>query len=270
MLGINAGLAVWEGADAKTIQKMKTQNAKDAIYTESTTKKIENQSFGSSTGGASNSGAGSAVAEAPKAGPDKSCESAVGNAFLTCTFQGTSAAPAISALIGDNRINDIVGRMSGGKTLGDLAKGFKVEPTGSAIGSYVGSALGFPSSISNALAKHYGNIESIIGKDHPTFAMASYATKGSSLPGSKPGGSGELDFSKMMEGLLKQMNPEETTAGTPKENASEAVYRRLDLLPPDKIEANKDISLFVRIGHRYRKKTPSILSQEMDQPQGQR
>jgi hypothetical protein len=112
-------------------------------------------------------------------------------------------------------------------------------------------------------------IEAIVGNERGPMTGASYASKGS-LPDSKSGGAGEMDFSKMMESVLKQMNPEEISAGKSKENANEAVFRRLDLLPPDKIEANKDISLFVRIGHRYRKKTPSILSQEMDQPAGQR
>ena len=269
-LGINAGLAVWEGIDAKSIQKMKIQDAKNAVYTSNTTTRIENQSFGSSTGGASNSGAGATAAEAPKQKSDKSCDSAVGNAYLTCTFQGTNAAPAISALIGDNRLNNIIGRMTGGKTLGDLARGFKGEPSGSAIGNYVGSAFGFPSSVSNALAKHFEGIEKSFTKDRPVFTMANYSSKGSSHSDSKAGASGDLDFSKMMEGLLKQMNPEEASTAGAKEAPGEAVFRRLDLLPPDKIEANKDISLFVRIGYRYRKKTPSILSQEMDRPAGQR
>jgi hypothetical protein len=193
-----------------------------------------------------------------------------GNAYLTCTFQGSNAAPAISAVTSDTRVNDLIGKLTGGKTLGDLAKNFTGEASASSVGGYVAGALGFPAELGKGLGKQLEKIEAIVGNDRGPMTGASYASKGSSLPGSKSGGSGELDFSKMMEGLLKQMNPEETTAGNRKENASEAVFRRLDLLPPDKIEANKNISLFIRIGHRYRKKTPSILSREMDQPQGQR
>jgi hypothetical protein len=258
-LGIMTGLAIWEAADAKSIQNMKIEAAKNAVYVAGTTKRIENPSFGGSTGGAANSQTGASVQEAPSSAKGDPCQAATGNSYLTCTFQGTNAAPAISALIGDNRVNSIVGRMTGGKTLGDLAKGFRGEATPSAIGNYAGSAVGFPSNMASAFGKHLETVTAMIGKERGADPGGIYSSKGSSLPNSKPGGAGDLDFSKMMEGLLKQMNPEEAQTGATKEAASEAVFRRLDLLPAEKIENNRDISLFVRVGYRYRKKTPSIV-----------
>ncbi|NDG86205.1 MAG: hypothetical protein EBX52_14345, partial [Proteobacteria bacterium] len=63
------------------------------------------------------------------------------------------------------------------------------------------------------------------------------------------------DFNKIMGDLLKQMNPEAKDMKETKENPTEAVYRRLDLLPAHQIESNKDLSLFIRVGYRYRKKS---------------
>jgi hypothetical protein len=70
----------------------------------------------------------------------------------------------------------------------------------------------------------------------------------------------ELDFSKMMGNLLNQMGPEQM--GKNKEDPAELVFRKLDLLPAEKIEASKDISLFARIGYRYRKKNPALAEEQ--------
>jgi hypothetical protein len=52
---------------------------------------------------------------------------------------------------------------------------------------------------------------------------------------------------------MNQLNPDQKKNA--KEDPAETVFRKLDLLPAEKIEASKDISLFARIGYRYRKKT---------------
>jgi hypothetical protein len=43
-----------------------------------------------------------------------------------------------------------------------------------------------------------------------------------------------------------------------KTNAAEAVFRKLDLLPVEEIQQNKDISLFARIAYRYRKNSNNL------------
>jgi hypothetical protein len=145
--------------------------------------------------------------------------------------------------------------LTGGKTLGDLAKGFQGEPTGSNIAAYAANALGLPKAFGADFGKTLDEVTRLVGTERESMG-ASYASKGS--PNSSDSKSENLDFGKMMEGLLKQMSPEEAAKNDSKENPAEAVFRRLDLLPADKIESNKDISLFVRIGYRYRKKSSTI------------
>jgi len=104
---------------------------------------------------------------------------------------------------------------------------------------------------SSVLASAIDKLKDAVGAVPSSEHGAGYASASNSAPDS--GKSGETDFTKLMGDLLKQMNPE-GAKDTPKENVAEAVYRKLDLLPADKIESNKDISLFARVGYRYRKK----------------
>ena len=55
---------------------------------------------------------------------------------------------------------------------------------------------------------------------------------------------------------MGKLNPE--AAKDAKVDPSEQVFRQLELLPADKIEANKDISLFARVAFRYRKNTSNV------------
>jgi len=253
LLFVEMGMSIWEAADAKKIRQVKVDAAKaNALAAASSNAIVAN--FSNPMGGQQNQAPGAAISDAASSDPKDQCKSAQGNSYLTCTFQGSNEAPAIAALVGDSRVNRLMENLMGGKTLGDLAKSYDGDGSGASIGNHIASAFGMPGSMASALSTGMSLAEKATRGDSQELPGASYASKGSSPQDANK--AGEIDFSKMMEGLLKQMSPEEKAAVNP-QNASDAIFRKLDLLPPDKIEANRDISLFVRIGYRYTKKAPS-------------
>ncbi|MBU6153383.1 MAG: hypothetical protein KGP28_03680 [Bdellovibrionales bacterium] len=261
ILALEMGFAIVESIHARTFQKNYTSKAKEeALLAQSSGGAIGNE-FGRPSGAQQNPAA-LAAADGVTTSSANDCDSSKGNSYLTCIFKGSSSAPAISALIGNEKLNKVLETMTNGKTLGDLAKGYPGDVSGAGIGTYLAGAMGLPASTAAALSKSMDQIEKDALKEAESIPGAVYASKGNPEPAKS--GVGELDFTKMMDGMLKQLNPEEKSGMLNQENTSEAVFRKLDLLPPDKIEANRDISLFVRIGHRYRKKTPSILSPAID------
>lgn len=256
LLLVEMGMSIWEAADAKKIHQLKVDAAKaNADAAASANGIVAN--FSNPMGGQQNQAPGAAISDAASSEPKDQCKSAQGNSYLTCTFQGSNEAPAIAALVGDSKVNRLMENLMGGKTLGDLAKSYNGDGSGASIGNHIANALGMPNDMKSTLSTGMSLAEKATRRDSQELPGATYASKGSSPQDAKK--AGEVDFSKMMEGLLKQMSPEEKAAMNP-QNASEAIFRKLDLLPPDKIEANRDISLFVRIGYRYTKKAPSILS----------
>lgn len=256
LLFVEMGMSIWEAADAKKIRQVKVDAAKaNALAAASSNAIVAN--FSNPMGGQQNQAPGAAISDAASSDPKDQCKSAQGNSYLTCTFQGSNEAPAIAALVGDSRVNRLMENLMGGKTLGDLAKSYDGDGSGASIGNHIANALGMPNDMKSTLSTGMSLAEKATRGDSQELPGASYASKGSSHQDANK--AGEVDFSKMMEGLLKQMSPEEKAAVNP-QNASDAIFRKLDLLPPDKIEANRDISLFVRIGYRYTKKAPSILS----------
>ena len=183
--------------------------------------------------------------------PDSTCGNQSGNNYLKCAL-GTSAE---SAAITNNpdALNAIQDAM-GGKSLGDLAKGFTGQSAAD-LGNYLGSNIGLGSEGSAALAAamdsadKYAKNSGMLDK----YTPGSFSSAGAKIASTS---GDDMDFNKMMAGMLKSLNPD----GTDKkgEDASTIVFRQLDLLPASKIETNKDISLFARIGYRYRKKSADV------------
>ena len=265
ILGSFSVLAIMEHHDLKKVQSAKVEDARNAVFASDSTKKIEGTFQAYSNGPNSapvNPRVGSATQD--QGDPETSCASAQGNAYITCAFAGGPLASASSALVSDPKLNGLIGKLTGGKTLGDLAKSFKGEPSLEGVLNHAATAFGLPPGFGGKLAKELKSTESLVQKYRGSDSGAVYASKGSKSSSSEK--SGDLDFNKMMEGMLKQLNPDGEKAPVAGKDASEAVFRRLDLLPADKIEGNKDISLFVRIGYRYRKKLPGILD---DLPEAQ-
>ena len=175
------------------------------------------------------------------------CSNTSGSATLKCM---SKADPQVAAITADTSLMGHMQSAMGGKSLGDLVNGYKGDGSTADASKYVGDALGMGSSNAAALkgavdtAGQMANAEAYTG--------AKYVVNG----GKQDTGSGDVDFNKMMNGMLGKLNPDATEKAA--NDPSSLVFRQLDLLPPDKIAANKYISLFARIGYRYRKQSSNV------------
>lgn len=180
------------------------------------------------------------------------CENLSGNAYLNC-HADVSSDPQLSALISNGDFDRLLTKVSG-KNLGDLVKGYKGNGSLGSIADYASRAMGLPAGASSAFGTLMDKAKDIAAKDLGDSSGGVYKpiTKNDDTAPK----SDDTDLSKLMGGLLKQLNPEAKVA--PGENPAEAVYRKLDLLPKEQIETNRDISIFARVGYRYRKKSESL------------
>ena len=170
-----------------------------------------------------------------------SCDQKSGDSFLTCV------KPEFSAITSGTQAGQLLQNALGGQPLGDFAKGFQGDNPAD-VAAYVAKGLNMGPNGASALAKLSDLQNEIAGDLGPQVAYRSVASKASVAP--------DMDFGKVMSDMLKQLNPDAAKAA-PKD-PSELVFRQLDLLPADKIEKNRDISLFARIGYRYRKNLSNV------------
>ena len=181
------------------------------------------------------------------------CASSSGNAYLACL--GTQS-PEIAAISNNPDFIREIERNLGGKTLGDFAKGYKGKSDQDMANYISGTIGGDPSLLAQSM------------KDHEKMAMSAGGDLGSSISSpltynrssggsvSRSRGGSDFDFNKLMSGMLGSLNMGKGT--DQKTGAAEAVFRKLDLLPVEEIQQNKDISLFARIAYRYRKNSNNL------------
>ena len=175
------------------------------------------------------------------------CASASGNAYLGCVNQKIQD-PQISAILASPEVLGAVEKVMG-RPMGDALKEFRSQGGGDvarSVASNMGLGAQGPSMIKSMIAEAQ-KVAKELGIDQRGGVYLSKGKKPSAPQGET------LDFSKMMGNLMNQLNPDQKKNA--KEDPAETVFRKLDLLPAEKIEASKDISLFARIGYRYRKKT---------------
>jgi len=180
---------------------------------------------------------------APKATASEACDDKGGDQYLQCM---TNLAPELSAITNNPTLASTMQDALGGKSLGDFAKGFTGE-TPQGLSNYVGSELGMPSDAAaklmdaqEKLAKDTGALDK-----YEPMAYVHSGGGGASSAAAAP------DFGSLMSNMLKQLDPNADSKKN--EDPSALVFRQLDLLPPEKIVQSKEISLFARIGYRYRK-----------------
>ena len=191
------------------------------------------------------------TASTPPKPTTESCASKGGNQYLSCMGQFD---PEISAISNNPELLSEMTKGLHGKNLGDFIKGYKGE-TKSDLANYVAGGLG----VSPAFMEGAIKLSEKMMKD-TKFAEKYHPSGFTRTASAKPSVGADLDFSKIMAGMMEKMDPnagkkEKEQGG---ENASEKVFRQLDLLPADKIQANKDISLFARIAFRYRKNSTNV------------
>ena len=245
MLGLEGGTSSMsssnlEKAEAKAIEDAKSiQNAVNGSVTAFAQVNPTQQDLAkppTSTGIASN-----------KSASIDSCANKNGNQYLSCVG---NVSPEVAALSNSPEFLSQMQKSLHGKNLGDFVKGYKGNSNAD-LASYVASGLQVSPSLVEAVMKNNDKLAQAAGDK---FRPMGYARS----TGAKPSLGGEdLDFGKMMSGLMGKLNP---TADGKKEKTdpSELVFRQLELLPADKIQANRDISLFARVAYRYRKNASNV------------
>lgn len=198
------------------------------------------------------------TADLGKNNEDRSpCSGQSGDAYLKCLG---SAMPDVAALTSNPGFMKQMNNLFPGKNFGDVVKGFKGKNLDDAA-NYIGQMSGNPAM--GELAKKAVETGAKIAE---TYSMkngkkpnVAASTESSSAGGYQSAsrevasvGGDDMDFNKMMADMMKKLNPD--AEADKKGDPQELVFRQLDLLPEEKILANKDISLFVRVGFRYRKK----------------
>ncbi len=187
--------------------------------------------------------------EGPGTPKSSTCDQQPGDAMLTCV-NDKYPSPEMSAIT-NNPAFLANAQKALGKSLGDFAKGFSGDAKDAA--NYVAGGMGLPPGAAASLSDAMKAGDKV-AKDNGVEGKYTPMTYASS--GGKAAAGGDPDFGKLMGDMLKTLNPDDPNAKG--KDPSELVFRQLDLLPPDKIAENKNISLFARIGYRYRKKTGDV------------
>jgi hypothetical protein len=179
-------------------------------------------------------------------------------AYLSCLSKGDAVSAAITA---NPDLMNAVGQASG-QSPSSLAQGYSGDGSPASVAGYVGGAMGLSSTGTAALQKTMDTSAQLASNGD--YKPATYTNNGSSAA-TATGATGDVDFGKMMSGMMSKLAPETKTG----EDPSSVVFRQLDLLPASKIETNKDISLFARIGYRYRKASGNVEQLNWSNPANQ-
>jgi hypothetical protein len=181
-----------------------------------------------------------------------------GAAYLACLSKGDPVSAAITA---NPNLMNAVGQAAG-QSPSALAQGYNGDGSPASVAGYVGGAMGLSPTGTAALQKTLDTSAQLASKGD--YKPATYAASGSSAA-TATGATGDVDFGKVMSGMMSKLAPDTKTG----EDPSTVVYRQLDLLPASKIETNKDISLFARIGYRYRKASGDVEQLNWSNPANQ-
>lgn len=180
------------------------------------------------------------------------CRSGAGD-YLACMGRSDSTFQAVSASQDFRRELD---RAVGG----NFADFMRKAPNDlAAAPAYISNAMGLGEKGTKEIESMMEKSKKIALESGLGNAVASAAP---ARPKSFAGGPAEpeMDFNKMLADMMKALGvpPEEADDPSKREAALESTFRRIELLPPEKVEANRDISLFVRVGFRYRKNLPHM------------
>jgi hypothetical protein len=180
------------------------------------------------------------------------CRSGAGD-YLACLGRSDATFQAVSA---SQELRREMDRAVGGN-FSDFMR--KAPNDLAAVPAYISNAMGLGEKGTKEIESMMEKSKKIAQESGLGNAVASAAP---ALPKSSAGGPAEpeMDFNKMLADMMKALGvpPEEADDPAKREAALESTFRRIELLPPEKVEANRDISLFVRVGFRYRKNLPHM------------
>ena len=178
------------------------------------------------------------------------CAKQSGNQYLSCM---RNVSPEFSAITNSSEFMGHMNESMHGQNFGDFIKGYK-GGSDSDLANYVANGLGMNPAFVSGVVKSADKAAKDNGFADGKYTPMTYKSSGGAAP--KLGASEDLDFSKMMAGLSGKMGGD--GADTKIKDPSELVFRQMELLPTEKIQTSREISLFARIAFRYRKNTGNV------------
>lgn len=241
IMGIQAGVSTASAFKSKSYTEKQIEVARD-IKEATTGPKYE---FGDN-----GSGGTGGIGGDPSGGPARNlpvsytCDQARGNAYLTCM---SKFSPELQKLTSNPQFTGTLERALGGRNLGDFVKGYDGE-TEADLANYIAGGLGMPGSAMASLMQAQKKLAQDVGATGEAYRPSAFAD---SAGGGAGGGAGTDALEKMMADMMKGLQDPAMEEEAQRDLAS--VSNALDLMSPDKIAENKDISLFDRAHHRIQK-----------------
>jgi len=167
------------------------------------------------------------------------------DAVLNCLAK---QVPEAAAIMANPALRNQFKHALKGKDLGDVINNYDDK---SSVQDYVAKAMGLPNDFVNKSVSLSANI-----------AEPKVSTPYSSMAYSKAGGSasseGGFKLSSTVSSNLKDTAFQSNADTEPNLSPEQEIYRRLDLMNPEDVFNDKKISLFIRIAHRYHKRTDAL------------
>jgi hypothetical protein len=256
MLGVQGGLTTFGMIGANKTFKLTLANASNLSNAAKQSNTNLTLNLGSGNNGVvqanPNPGRGSG------ASATEVCDRSNGSGFMNCMAQ---LSPELAAITSNSEFMGTLQNALGDKSLGDFVKSFDGE-TATDVANHIAGGLGMNPTTVAGMLKNNDQLAKDL-KMMETYEPLAYTRTGGSASAS---GGETPDFAKLMQGVLKQLNPD---MDAKRDEAAELVFRQLDLLPPEKVEQNKEISLFARIGYRYRKNANNLEQLNWARPDNQ-
>jgi hypothetical protein len=174
-------------------------------------------------------------------GPKKS-----NDAVLTCL---SKQVPEVAAITNDPALLNEFKRAFRGKGLGDVINQFD-EKKYDSVPNYVADVMGIPRDFVAKVMDQGSQIAASKGFTPSHSAMSYTSSKGSAARSSE-GDANRIAAS--VNSSLSDTEFESTPEISPALSEQDRLFRQLDLMGPQEIYENKNISLFVRIAYRYHK-----------------
>lgn len=241
IMGIQAGVSTSSAIKSKSYVEKQIEVARD-IKEATTGPKYE---FGDNA-----SGGTGGIGGDPSGGPARNlpvsytCDQAKGNAYLTCM---SKFSPELQKLTSNPQFTGTLEKALGGRNLGDFVKGYDGE-TEADLANYIAGGLGMPGSAMASLMQAQKKLAQDVGATGEAYRPGAFAD---SAGGGAGGGAGTDALEKMMADMMKGLQDPAMEEEAQRDLAS--VSNALDLMSPEKIAENKDISLFDRAHHRIQK-----------------
>ncbi len=215
-------------------------------------------SNGSTSGSTSGGGSGPAT---PTDVTD-ACANATAGSYLSCV---AVHSPDIQKMTADPGLGKAISSLTG-KSMDDFARNIPSEP--GAVAGYVASSMGLDAAGATSLADTADQFQKAItaATGSANYTPSSYASKAAATR--KKDVSDDVDFNKLMADMMKNLNKDkDKKEGEKAPDKNEQAMRVMELLPADKIAQSRDISIFLRVGFRYRKSLDKVDSLNWAVPQ---